>query len=188
MLFRSDETLGWIGALRDRVIGRSPARSLREAIGEWQDGARKDGALTVTSDEDERILEKIPDEVDIVVAGHTHVRRSQTRKASPRRSHGQPWYFNSGTWIVRFEIEAQHFASDESFRPLWEVLQGKDNTPGKLLRDGNPLLKHGASAVRIVREGDRVRGELLEFPGDDAEPAVVPGSGCSFPTREDGGA
>src|SRR5262249_10522946 len=57
-------------------------------------------------------------DVDVIVAGHTHLERSI------KRSRGQGHYFNSGTWARMIEIKGEVRKDAAAFGQLFKLLDG----------------------------------------------------------------
>jgi UDP-2,3-diacylglucosamine pyrophosphatase LpxH len=179
-------SLSWIDAVFHRHEGRAELSRVRAELEAWQNAKRDSFALTATSSADAAFLEDVSDDVDIVVAGHTHVARAQPRITPSRTRDGHAWYFNSGTWIALVDLAPALLADDRAFAPVWEALYGEDKTPKALLDANSPAIRRAATAVRIALDGDEVRGELLNFPTTGDAPVASVVGACTFTARSEG--
>ena len=144
---------------------------LRRALQDWMkdDTTFRPDARDELSD---AMQDRVGDEVDFVVTGHTHLARAL-------RTPKNRAYFNSGTWIRLLRLTPEVLASGDAFeRHLWKPLTSgriadldTAKIPGKggALQD---LVFDRTNAVRIARDGNRVVGELLRV-NDGADEGTV---------------
>jgi UDP-2,3-diacylglucosamine pyrophosphatase LpxH len=100
-------------------------------------------------------------EIDVVVAGHTHLRRSL-------RGEGK-WkgrYFNSGTWIQLMKIPTDVVASAEAFE-AWLARVREANTVARLVEAG--LVFTQRTVVMVTHTPDGVRAGLAEVSSTPGE-------------------
>lgn len=180
------ESLGWFWPIVSRSDGRADLSKVREALKRWQDVARDSFALTHTSAADAAFLEGVSPNIDIVVAGHTHIARAQPRIAPTRDVDGVAWYFNSGTWIALVDIRPRLLETDREFSPVWAMLTNKNKTLSELIAAPDGVLRNAAAAVRIETRGAKVCGELLRFSKRGDEPDVEKIGACEFDAKAGG--
>lgn len=146
--------LGVWGLAVDRLLKRDPMENLRDALQRWLGSDR----TFAVDQEDETFLEldkSISQDVDFVVAGHTHLERALKRR------NGRGIYFNSGTWIRLIKLTQAMLANRESFMPVYEALragtmQALDNAaPG-----GNKLVVQRPTVIEIEETAIGATGRL----------------------------
>ncbi len=136
--------------------------------------------------DDAAFLEGVSPNIDIVVAGHTHIARAQPRIAPTRDVDGVAWYFNSGTWIALVDIRPRLLETDHDFSPVWAMLTNKNKTLSELIAAPDAVIRNAAAAVRIETRGAKVCGELLRFSKRGDEPDVEKIGACEFDARVGG--
>jgi len=158
------EFLGIWGAVWDKIRGRSPEDNMREALQGWLDG---DKSFNPTEQDKtcKNVRELVGPEVDVVVAGHTHLQKAI------QGSNGTAAYFNSGSWIRLMQLTPD-LLQKEAFTKVWAVLEKGDmESLDNATVQGQPLIRHIRSVVSIQKETDgNVLGTL----------ATVEGSGSNF--------
>jgi len=111
-----EEQLGFWSATADLFSGRPKHEVLREAL-EYLDRDRSFDPSA--ADQTFRELDAtIGAEIDLLVAGHTHLERSL------RRCRGRGHYFNSGTWARLVRIAPELRQDPAAFERLFRLLDG----------------------------------------------------------------
>ncbi len=111
-----EQQLGFWSATRDFVSGKPKHEVLREALEQLDRDRSFDPAAP---DDTFRNLDAtVSADIDLLVAGHTHLERSQAR------SRGGGHYFNSGTWARLIRIEPAVRQDEEAFKTLFRLLAG----------------------------------------------------------------
>lgn len=141
--------LGGGGAVWNWITGQPASEVLREAL----EKLGKDRSFIPTTEDDTYhwLDEQVGSDVDVIVAGHTHLERSL------RRNKGRGWYFNSGTWVRLIELKGSVLANAASFRRVFEAFKAGsmaalDNCPG--------LVKRTLTVVALWSADGRTHGEL----------------------------
>jgi UDP-2,3-diacylglucosamine pyrophosphatase LpxH len=111
-----DQQLGFWSATREFVSGKPKHEVLREAL----EHLDRDRSFDPTApDNTFRDLDgMVGADVDLLVAGHTHLERSLPR------SRGRGHYFNSGTWARLIRIEPEVRQDQAAFKFLFRLLDG----------------------------------------------------------------
>ena len=132
-----------------RAFQSSPQEGLRNSLRRWLRGDAT-WAWNFEDDTFRRIHAMVDADVDVVIAGHTHLAR-----AIPR-GNGRV-YFNAGTWMRLIRFDDAKLASAEAFEPIYAAL-----TAGSLAAlDSCPgLVLDRPTVVRVRPEKGRVRGGL----------------------------
>ena len=105
------------------------------------------------------MADRVTDEIDFVVTGHTHQPRAMTYESGCH-------YFNAGTWIRSIRITTEALDSRRFEKLVWPLLRGRMSQldaariPGPDNTDV-PLVVDRTTAVCIRTVGGRVLGELL---------------------------
>ncbi|MDI2073053.1 metallophosphoesterase [Bradyrhizobium sp. Mp27] len=111
-----DQQLGFWSATQDFVTGRPKHEVLREALEHLDHDRSFDPAAP---DDTFRELDSMVGvEIDLLLAGHTHLERSVPR------SRGRGHYFNSGTWARLIRVEPAVRQNEAAFKSLFSVLNG----------------------------------------------------------------
>lgn len=146
---RQAEYLGKSGALFDWLKHKPPNEVLRTAL----EALKKDRSFDPkTEDATFRDLDKwIGAEIDIVIAGHTHLERALSR------ARGDGYYYNSGTWARLIQITPEALASTSTFEPVYRALKAStlaalDSAPG--------LVQRKPAVVSVWQDGSTTRAEL----------------------------
>lgn len=150
--FGADDTAGMLGLpgmIIDHLMGRPAVENLRETLSNWL-GAEDSFGIGTEDGCYRRLNEAVGDDIDFLVAGHTHLERAIRRP-------GGGAYFNSGTWIRLIQIAPESLASAASFRKLYDrlaagTMQALDEPAGLVLRK--------PTVVSIVDDDGSVYGEL----------------------------
>ncbi len=123
---------------------------------------------------DRRVDRSVGAGVDIVIVGHSHQARAQTRAPRRDRRRGLGAYFNTGTWMSYLNIagatpNVEGDGDEEYFDSAYEQLSHRPIVD----LDAADLLSDRTTAVRITREGDRVFGQLIEVLDSDTASGIV---------------
>jgi hypothetical protein len=140
--------LGYWGALRDLILVRGEPEVLRQAL----EKLGKDTSFERhTADDTYRALDvQTPDEVQFLLAGHTHLERSLPRS-------GGGHYYNSGTWVRLIQLTEDVLGSEKRFQPIHDAF-----TAGSLraLDAVDNLILRRPAVVSIVADDAGAGGEL----------------------------
>ncbi len=173
---RTRATLGPVsqaGTLLWGALGRLPVEeTLRCALADWLKADRTYDVLAADA-WDDALCARAGDDVDFLIAGHTHLARAR------RRERG--FYFNSGTWARLLHLTPQMLADHAVFaQRVWPALSAGrlsalDNASLPGPNGDLPLLLDRTTAVRVARDGATTVGELLLVQGadDESEPLAV---------------
>ncbi|SCY76345.1 metallophosphoesterase [Desulfoluna spongiiphila] len=161
------EFLGTWGAIWDKIRGRSPEENMREALRGWL----KDDPTFNPKTEDktsQSVLGLVGPEVDVVVAGHTHLHKAISTASGPA-------YFNSGSWIRLMQLTPD-LLEKEPFKKVWAVLEKGDmDSLDNAVVNGRPLIRHIRSVVSIETVDDgAVSGALATVEEKDGAYALCP--------------
>jgi len=158
------ETLGLAGAIWDLIRGRSPKENLREALENW---LTEDATWDLKNEDSafKAIDDIVGDDIDFVLAGHTHLRRAIRR---PGRKGA---YFNSGTWIRLMAITPEMLEDDDQFDKLWQVLKDGSmpvlDDPSSIGIGDFPVVKRIRTVIGLQADGNgQVNGQLFEVNGE----------------------
>jgi UDP-2,3-diacylglucosamine pyrophosphatase LpxH len=172
-----DYQLGFWSATRDFVSGKPKHEVLREALEHLdRDRSFNPGA----PDDTFRDLDSmVGADIDLLLAGHTHLERSQPR------SRGRGHYFNSGTWARLIRIEPDMRQDETAFKSLFRLLdggtiEGLDNArvnvggvdrPIVLRRNTVVLIEANTAAVPGAAAAARVHASLQHVvPAEGSQP------------------
>ncbi|MHC4627600.1 MAG: metallophosphoesterase family protein, partial [Planctomycetota bacterium] len=174
-----DELLGAWQAVRIKFkywlnrISRNRVEALRRALLDWID---RDKAWDLNGPDrvcDE--LEKLEPDVDVVVAGHTHLRRQME---IPRRAPDGPakatnyLYLNTGTWARLMRLDRDLLKSPDKFAGFCEIL--KKRSMAELDKDDRLVQENTVGVVRLNKAGTGVEAGLYEKKDDQpAKPTRV---------------
>jgi 3',5'-cyclic AMP phosphodiesterase CpdA len=172
-LAADDEVLGLYNLL---VLGRWKAPDLAWLREKWlaireKMKAGKDVDVWCEDAEDatlDWVERNTQDEVHVVIAGHTHLRRAKVGRG--------PWtghYFNSGTWIQLMRLP-DAIVDLGKFQAWFERVRSSRTVRDLMASQGEPLVFTQRSVVRVVAEPDRVRAGISEVV---AQGAVALGDG-----------
>ena len=143
-------------------------RELRELLKDVMTDAAFDPGQ---GDKTSRALgELVSDDVDVLVAGHTHFEKHLELG-------GGRLYFNSGTWIPLMRMGAAHLEDQQTFERTFELLK----TGTKLQWEQEGLLLRRPAVVQLTAEpGGGFKGELRRVErGDEGVKlqTISPGGG-----------
>jgi UDP-2,3-diacylglucosamine pyrophosphatase LpxH len=154
-----DRMTGWITG-----VGKDEA--LRRALKDWladdksYDPAYEDETYTA-------LTKTVGNEVDMIVAGHTHLERAINMG-------GGRWYYNTGTWIRLLQFTSAHLANTQAFKPVYDVLtNGTMDAIDKASFVDVPFVLDRTTALSIRANGGTARGELVHVEGDGTKLTVV---------------
>lgn len=159
---QNDRTLGVGQYLWDRVTGWITSVGKDEALRRALKDLLSDDKTFQADNRDDtykQVSETIGSGIDFVITGHTHLERAIDTKKGP-------YYFNCGTWIRLLRFTDAILKDNNSFKPVYDVLQdGTMDTIDKATIGGEPFVIPYTSAVSIRKDGDRVIGELAHIEG-----------------------
>jgi hypothetical protein len=132
----------------------------KESVKEW---ARRHVAKRIdrdwalgTPDDPLKWVEKNRITANLVVAGHTHMRKLVQRRDGS-------WYVNSGTWIDLIRLRKEQVATPEAFEKLQQRL---DTSDAETLRKDPALVRARPTWVHVETSA-RGADVILEDPVDD---------------------
>lgn len=128
---------------------------LREALEKLD----KDRSFDISARDETAVLldKEIGPEIDIIIAGHTHLSRAL------RRQNGTGRYFNSGTWARLIRIDPGTRSDPQKFAEVFDVLNGGDMPTLDSFRSGS-LVIHPCTVVAVWRkdDGNGAKAELRQ--------------------------
>lgn len=163
-------TLGAWDLVRGFFKRVAKEEGLRLALVDW---LKADKTFDLKNDDDlyKAMKERVGDQVDFVVTGHTHLARAMSFR-------GTGYYYNSGTWIRILRLTDEVLAEEVFKDDLWPVLRdgrmddldhaeipGPNGKKQKLLDDSTYV-------VRISQRDDVVVGDLLRVTDGDTPGSV----------------
>ena len=160
-----DETLGTGQYLWDRLTGWftgvSKIEALRRALKDWLKGD-KTFEIADRDDACKEVVDSVGQGIHFIVTGHTHLERAIDLG-------GGRFYFNCGTWIRLLRFTEAMLASEETFKPVYELLvKGRMKDIDQAVFDRQPFVLPQQSAVCIRADEDgTVVGELAHIAGTD---------------------
>lgn len=152
-----EEYLGLWGAARRLVRGEPDSEALRDALSKL----KKDTSFALDDkDAAYRHLDaRVGEEIDFLLAGHTHLERSI------RREHGPGHYFNTGTWVRLIQLDQPALQDAVQFGRIFQAFLA--GTMAALDGELGLVLRRPAVAS-IWTEGQLVHGELRQVNGAGA--------------------
>lgn len=156
------------GAFRAAIKGEEEIEVLREALL----FLIKDQSFSL-NDQDPTYLqlsEKVSSDIDILVAGHTHLERAIPRNA------GQSIYYNSGTWARLMQITPAHLQKEVFVEKVYTPLEAKSLEA----LDRAELTFKRPSVVAIRQSRGHVAAELTHVQLDKTIAHLVPVEGSLF--------
>ena len=144
-------SLGLFGATWKALFARPREEVLLEAL----EGLRRDQRFEIDHEDAmfTSLDAEIGPEVDVLIAGHTHLRRSIDR----RRAAGM--YFNSGTWIPLIRLTAEMLRDAKHFAPVLKTLEKGTR---EALNDHPGLVIRQATVVSMTASSGRFEAQLHE--------------------------
>jgi UDP-2,3-diacylglucosamine pyrophosphatase LpxH len=148
-----DIICGWVGLV-------SKEEGLRRALKDW---LKDDTTFEADSEDDyyDTMKQRVSDQVDFVITGHSHKPRALKFK-------GSRYYFNCGTWIRTLRLTSEVLDNAEAFeKNVWPALtSGKMEALDKAEIPGPegkmvPLLYDRTNVVKISALDNSAVGELL---------------------------
>jgi UDP-2,3-diacylglucosamine pyrophosphatase LpxH len=151
------EYLGFVSALRQLFQGATTSEVLREAL----EQVGKDRSFDPAAKDDTYTLldEQVGGDVEIIVAGHTHLARSLPRKKE------RGWYFNSGTWVRLIQLTPDVLKNEDDFGTIFKAFKEGNMAALDNCRD---LVKRTLTVVALWSDGNRTHGELKQIPAKAA--------------------
>jgi hypothetical protein len=174
--------LGAGDRIKSFFAGSSGQDLLRRALKKW---LSTDTSYDYWAEDDTftRLDEACGDDVEFVIAGHTHLHRALERK----RAHG--FYFNSGTWIRLIRLSDHVLDDAEQFARVWSAFSAGNMKALDDLRDlgperDEPLVLDISTVVGIHAppsgETSRTWGQLY-VANDDG--TLTPVAGARLPAE-----
>jgi UDP-2,3-diacylglucosamine pyrophosphatase LpxH len=153
------EFLGFGRALWNLIARKGEDEVLREALERLKADASFD--LTRADDAYRALDAQVPDDIDFLVTGHTHLAR-----ALPLRGEGR-FYFNSGAWVRLIRLIDAQLSDKAAFQPVYAAIkQGRmvtlDSVPDLVLRR--------PTVVTFWADDEGTHGELRHMAGGKPEP------------------
>jgi UDP-2,3-diacylglucosamine pyrophosphatase LpxH len=140
-----------------RRILQKPDAALCAALEDWGGSAKTwslDGECDVFNG-----LSKLEPDVDVLIAGHTHLRRQKRLPASGKRER-QPLYLNTGTWIRLIRLD--EVAKNKDLRRVVAAL--RDRSMDSIDKLGPALRQERTVAVvRASADGSAVESAICDF-------------------------
>ena len=158
-----DQQLGFREAAWSWIRGGDPRETLRTAL----DGLQKDRSFEWTQEDDtfRQLDRSIGQDVDFILAGHTHLERAL------RRSKTGGFYLNSGTWVRLIKIDPKILADQAEFNKVYGALAAGTMTA----LDAFPELVLRKRTVVVIRAAARgTRGELMHWKTDGGKSDLKP--------------
>jgi UDP-2,3-diacylglucosamine pyrophosphatase LpxH len=159
-----DIVAGWVGLV-------SKQEGLRRALKDWLED---DKTFNVDNKDDYfvKFQERVGDQVDFVITGHSHKPRALV-------FNGKSYYYNCGTWIRTLRLTSEVLDNPEAFEQiLWPALTaGKLEALDTIEIPGPqdtliPLLFDRTNVVQISAQGDSAIGQLLRVTDGDTKGSV----------------
>jgi UDP-2,3-diacylglucosamine pyrophosphatase LpxH len=111
------DTLGAFGLAKDLFFERDPQESLRTTLIDW---SLDSSFLPESEDAVFRDLDaSIGPDIDFLIAGHTHLERAL------RRTRGNGYYFNSGTWARLISLTSELLHDPKQFQQVYKAFQAR---------------------------------------------------------------
>lgn len=165
-----------------RRITQSPNEALQAALKDWGGAPetwQPDGQCDVFDQ-----LAKLEPDADVLVAGHTHLRRQKRLPASGTRGR-PPLYLNTGTWIRLIRLD-QGALDPPNFEALLRALKSKSMNDIDLLPDGMLLRQKTVAVIRRSAAGPFMEAAICDFMGAGAPSADTFKAVQSFETVQRG--
>ncbi len=154
-----DRLTGWISSI-------SRDEALRRALQDWLKGDQT-FALDDRDDTFKEVTAKLGSSIDITITGHTHLARA-IDMGSGR------YYFNCGTWIRLMRFTDAMLASQQSFKPVYDVLEnGRMAAIDAATFNGAPLLLDQTTSVSVSLENGKTVGRLNRITDDGTQTPVA---------------
>jgi UDP-2,3-diacylglucosamine pyrophosphatase LpxH len=157
-----DARLGWGRYIRGRLMGETPAQSLRVALQEWVDN---DDTFRLQHRDStfDGITSQLGRGTDVVITGHTHLPRwIVTRERNLT-------YLNSGTWARLIGLRPAFLENDAAFAPVYKALMSPDLATLDQARMGDgsglPLVLDATAAAHVVSRKRTTTAELVRITG-----------------------
>ncbi|MBU0908456.1 MAG: hypothetical protein KJ717_02740, partial [Proteobacteria bacterium] len=141
--------------------GVSKIEALRRALKDWLKGD-KTFEIADRDDACKEMVDSVGQGIHFIVTGHTHLERAIDLG-------GGRFYFNCGTWIRLLRFTEAMLASEETFKPVYELLvkgRMKDIDQAVFDRQSFVLRQQSAVCIRADEDGTVV-GELAHIAGTD---------------------
>ncbi|KAA5544878.1 metallophosphoesterase family protein [Adhaeribacter rhizoryzae] len=156
---RRAQNLGLPTALFKFIWGEDKSEVLREALEQLQEDRSFD--LDQEDETFERLNTLVGDQVDYIIAGHTHLERVLPR----RQKKGQ--YFNSGTWAKLIKLEKKLLQDQAKFREVFNAFKAGS------MQALEPYVVRRFPVVAIIADGPITTGKLRYLNPKPGEPILV---------------
>jgi UDP-2,3-diacylglucosamine pyrophosphatase LpxH len=161
--------LNSLNYVAQKLRGADKKEALRAALSDWG-GGQETWALDGPCEVFDRLV-KLEPRADVVIAGHTHLRR-QKRFPGDGAEAQRVLYLNTGTWARLLRLTPESLQPDR-FGVIWAALEKKSMDAIDALEDKTVLLNQPTVAViRRSVDGTVVEGALCEARAG-SEPAPV---------------
>jgi hypothetical protein len=161
-----------------RSIFNEPMEAIRATLADWGGGQETwdlDGKCSVF-DQLEKLPADLQPDVDVVVAGHTHLRR-QKRLASGAL------YLNTGTWARLMRLTKECLDSKAQFAAVWNALKSMTaldaleldtNQPGQPAKRKVVLHQPTVAVLRTSPTSQGLAAAICEYtPANAADPFAL---------------
>jgi UDP-2,3-diacylglucosamine pyrophosphatase LpxH len=138
-----------------------PSEALRESLA----GLERDQSFDLYERDDtfRALDERVGEDVDFLIAGHTHLER-----ARPRTIRG--YYFNSGTWARVIRLQPEVLRNEEKFRQVYDALAQRTL---EALEDRQlGLVERRPAVVKVAFNHGKVHGTILRVAWKDGQAEV----------------
>ncbi len=158
------EFLGYGQALWDLITRKGEDEVLRQALERL--GSDTGFDLKQADDTYRALNDKVPEDVEFLAAGHTHLER-----ALPLRG-GRRFYYNSGTWVRLLRLTADVLGDAGKFRPFYDAIaQGSMKAlDGAKGRGGEVVVLRRPAVVTFWADDEGTHGELRHMAGGKPQP------------------
>ena len=149
-----EQNLGLPGAIIKIFRGEEKSEILREALEKLQED--RSFELNAEDETYKRLDERVGEEINFVVAGHTHLERALPRKK------GTGYYYNSGTWVRLIKLEEPVLKNKETFKKVFEAFQAGTIEALDIFKpvEKKELVMRRLTVVVINTDGHKTFGKL----------------------------
>jgi UDP-2,3-diacylglucosamine pyrophosphatase LpxH len=149
-----------------RRVVQDPMEALRAALADWG-GSPETWDLDGQCEVFDELAKLLPD-ADVLVAGHTHLRRQKHLPASGQAGRA-PLYLNTGTWIRLIRLDPQQLLP-AVFAPLASALKSKSMAEIDKLPASTLLRQRTVAVIRPSSDPLRVEAALCELTANADAP------------------
>lgn len=162
----SIEVLGWSDIVAGVLRLKSEHEALRHALKDWVKDGKTFDPLNEDDDYFKHLQDKVGNDIDFVITGHTHLCRSLPM-------HRGAHYFNTGTWIRLLKFTVASVNDKDAFKDeIWPALRSgrmEDLDTLNIASDEGgktPLRYDRTNTVHICEIGRKVTGTLYQVEDD----------------------